>query len=378
MSLTLSDGRESRLRELDGWRAVSVLLVMLHHIFGFQHRGLVSHFPFLDRRVLYLGFLGVKIFFVISGFVICRLIIVEELRYGSFSFKGFYYRRIFRILPPFYFYLTVVSLLVFFGLIHESWQAIRSSALFLFDINIRIVPHSWFVGHTWSLALEEQFYLVFPTMWVLTPKAWKGSFFLGVFLLLAAWNLSMIYSGWDKLTSTNTRAGFACICCGVLMAIYEQRVRAIANVVPAFIVALIALTLLLHPVGSTTAKATLYESLFVPPAIGLILFFSLTRGVWLRAFLCSKPVQAVGLTSYGIYLWQQPFTAPKTYFSLGGEQQYFSEAGQIIPLLLPLLCVIVPLSYFLIEKPAIRYGKSLSRRTTAPTATDSIKSEATV
>lgn len=202
--------------------------------------------------------------------------------------------------------------------------------------------------------MEEQFYLVFPGTWVLTPKRCRSQVFLGAFFLCAAWNLSMVYAGWDTLTSSNTRTGFACIACGVLMAIHERRARSMANGVPAFIVALVALTLLLHPVRSDSWQAALYESLLVPPAIGLVLLFSLGRGAWLRAFLCSKPVQAVGLTSYGIHLWQQPFTAPKTYFS---------AAGQIIPLLLPLLCLIVPLSFFLIEKPAMRYGKFLSRRT---------------
>ena len=68
----------------------------------------------------------------------------------------------------------------------------------------------------------------------------------------------------------------------------------------------------------------------------------------------SKPLQAVGLTSYGIFLWQQLFTAP---------QKDFSRAGETIPLLFPLLCLVVPLSYFLIEKPAMQYGAYLSRRT---------------
>ena len=216
MSLALRDGSEKRLRELDGWRAVSVLFVILHHIAGYQHRRLVSQFSFLDLRVSHIGPLGVDIFFVISGFVICRILVLEELRYGSVSLKGFYCRRIFRILPPFYIYLAALSALLCLGLIHESWRAILCSALFLFDI--KGTPSSWFVGHTWSLALEEQFYLIFPTMWVLTPKSWKGQVFLGVFFLISAWNLSMVYTKWDTLTSAHTRVGFGCICCGVLMA----------------------------------------------------------------------------------------------------------------------------------------------------------------
>ena len=374
MSLVVGDGRIARLRELDGWRAISVLLVIVHHIGGFQHHRWISSLPFLDLRIHYFGPLGVKIFFVISGFVICRLLIAEESRNGSVSLKGFYCRRIFRILPPFYLYLVTLSVLVLLGVIHESWWAIGGSALFLF--NIGITPHSWFVGHTWSLASEEQFYLIFPMVWVVTPKAWRGQLFLGVFLLLAAWNLSMVHTGWDALISTNTRAGFGCICFGVLMAIFEERLRGIANAIPAFIVAAVALTLLLHPVGFHSMVAVLYESLLVPPAIGMVLMFSLERGAWLRAFLCSKPAQAVGLTSYGIYLWQELFTGPKIDYFKGMYQPLFSGAGQIIPLLLPLLFLIVPLSYFLIEKPAMRYGKSISRRTMKTKMEGAIESEA--
>jgi peptidoglycan/LPS O-acetylase OafA/YrhL len=349
------DDRRERLRELDGWRAVSVMLVLLHHVGWYQHPRLLRYLPGLGRVAQYGGPLGVKIFFVISGFVICRLLISEDLSRGSVSLKAFYYRRIFRILPPLAIYLGAVYLLLGLGLVHEQRRAIRDAALFLYDFNF--LPQTWLVGHTWSLAVEEQFYLIFPAMWVLTPRRWNSLVFLGVFIVCAASNLSMIYTGWDVLIQNEVRAGFTCISCGVLMAIHEPVVRRVARGVPAFAVALVALTLLLHPVGSKDWQAAVYEGLLVPPAIGLVLLFSLGCGPWLRAFLDNKPVQAVGLTSYGIYLWQQLFTAPR---------QYFIGSGEMIPMLAPLLCLIVPLSYFLIEKPAMRYGRFLSRRTRIP------------
>jgi peptidoglycan/LPS O-acetylase OafA/YrhL len=163
----------------------------------------------------------------------------------------------------------------------------------------------------------------------------------------------MIVTGWDSIVSGEVRAGFICIACGVLMAIYEHRVRSLASRVPAFAVALIALLLFIHPVVSYTWQGTLYESLLVPPAIGLVLMFSLERGTWLRAFLCAGPVQAVGITSYGIYIWQQIFTE---------QGKSFPFASRIMPMTLPLLLIVVPMSYFLIEKPAMRYGKILSQR----------------
>ena len=108
----------------------------------------------------------------------------------------------------------------------------------------------------------------------------------------------------------------------------QSTLRAAAKAFPASIVAVVGLMLLLCPVDLESLKEALYESLLVPPAIGLLLLFSLGRGGWLRTFLCSKPVQAVGLTSYGIYLWQQLFTAPKARFSFyGGSMQPSRRCG---------------------------------------------------
>lgn len=343
--------RGGRLRELDGWRAVSVLMVTFFHIWAYQYQTRVPHIFGLSRAINSSGDVAVKMFFMISGFLICRLLLREESSYGSVSLKGFYYRRIFRILPALYIYLCAIALLLSLGLVREQWKAILGSSLFLYDLNIP--PWSWHVGHTWTLAVEEQFYLVFPTLLIFLPKRWRAQFFAGVFLLCTAWNLAVVLAGWNPFLWNHARQGFASICCGVLMAIHENRVRGIAARVPGFLAALTALALLAHPVGSSAWQIELYEGLFVPPAIGFLLMFSLGPAPGLRAFLCSPPLQAVGLTSYGVYLWQQLFTAPR---------EYFSGPGQIIPLLGPLMFLIVAISYWLVEKPAIRYGRFLSER----------------
>jgi len=345
--------REGRLRELDGWRAISVLLVIVYHVAWFQHHDLLSPHVHLAAVVSSCGPLGVKVFFVISGFVICRLLMLEEKRYGAVSLKGFYIRRLFRILPPFYLYLATVCVLLSAGLIVDFWRGILGGALFLYDFD-PFKRGSWFAGHTWSLAVEEQFYLTFPALWVVAGETGRRRIFPVVFCLIAAWNLSVAIWGWDQFTNPDTRSGFACISFGVVVAIFEQRARALAKAVPAVAVAACALCLFWHPNGIWTDwKSALFESFFTPPAIALLLVFSLERGAALRAFLCWKPVQAVGLTSYGIYLWQQLFAAPS---------KFFTASGQPIPHLLPLLLVVVPISYLFIEKPAMELGKSLAKR----------------
>jgi peptidoglycan/LPS O-acetylase OafA/YrhL len=344
---------QGRLRELDGWRAISVMLVIAFHIGGLQHHRIVGEHPFVDLRINWIGPLGVKIFFVISGFVICRLLILEELQNGAISLKAFYYRRIFRIVPPLYFYLAVVSALSLGKVIWQTRYEIFCAATFLTDL-VRPSPPTWFVYQTWSLAVEEQFYLVFPALLILTPKRWRSRSFFSLFIACVLWRLSTDLTGWGSaFVSGSIRASFACVAFGVWMALNEGWVRSVAQRMPALVVAAVGLAVPLYPAVANDWRGALYEALLVPPAIGLVLIYSLDSGKWLRRFLCAKPVQAVGVTSYGIYLWQQLFTAKKADFY---------AAGRLIPSLLPLLFLIIPFSYFCIEKPAMRLGRTLSQK----------------
>jgi peptidoglycan/LPS O-acetylase OafA/YrhL len=348
---TIENTHAGRLRELDGWRAISVLLVIFFHLGSYQHADIVAPHQRLASLVSLFGPLGVKVFFVISGFVICRLLILEEKRYGAISLKGFYIRRFFRIVSPFYLYLATLCLLLLAGLTVDFWKGILVGAFFLYDFD-PLKQGSWFVGHTWSLAVEEQFYLTFPTLWVIARRMERKRIFPLVFGAIAAWNLSVAIFAWDRLTNPDMRAGFACISFGVLVAIFETRARAIAKAVPALAVAACAFGLFCHPHDLWTGwKTALFESFFTPPAIALLLVFSLERGKYLRAFLCSRPMQAIGLTSYGIYLWQQLFTAPS---------KFFTPSGKPIMWMLPMLLLIIPASYLLVEKPSMRLGKILS------------------
>jgi peptidoglycan/LPS O-acetylase OafA/YrhL len=357
--------RQTRIPELDGWRAVSVMLVIGSHLSIFRFRPWFAHHLGLTRFWVYAGPLGVKTFFVISGFVICRLMLTEEARVGFVSFRGFYIRRAFRILPALYLMLATTALLQMAGWIDCDWTSLLFGGLFLTNLNLS--DAAWFTGHTWSLCVEEQFYLLFPLLWFLTRlrREWRGPLFLCLFAVFALWNLiwhaNFTVSGVsEEHFFARSRTGFSCICAGVLVAIWEERARRFAARVPGWTVLLIGLILLANPVHRDTIPEAFYQSLLVPMAIALILMHSVvTRGNALRAFLCSRPMQTVGLMSYGAYLWQQLFTGrPISYFG----------AGTAIANLAPLLLVVVPISYFLVEKPAMRLGKTLSRQV-QPSAT---------
>jgi peptidoglycan/LPS O-acetylase OafA/YrhL len=343
-----------RIRELDGWRAVSVALVIVHHLFTYRFPRILEGMPALLTWSADIGPLGVRIFFVISGFVICRLIIAEELRYGSVSLTGFYYRRLFRILPPLYLFLLSLFLMGVARWITVDNKALVMGALFL--TNTKFAPNNWFSGHTWSLAVEEQFYLAFPTLWIVLSrwKRWRGPSFGLLFLLLAARDMESVYRGWHAHVATNSRNGFSCICAGVLMAIWEAKARKLVMGVPGWVVLVLGMTILVDPLRDAVLVNGLFHSLAEPLTIGLVLLYSTQRGAWLRAFLCCRATQAVGITSYGIYLWQELFTGPV---------ENYHKAGAALAYLLPLLCVVVPVSYLFVEKPAMQVGKMLSRRT---------------
>jgi peptidoglycan/LPS O-acetylase OafA/YrhL len=256
--------------------------------------------------------------------------------------------------PPLYLMIGVLAVLTSCKLIVNSRHALFNASFFLFDfLYANVHGWSWFAGHTWSLAVEEQFYLVFPAVWILTRRIGREWVFSCAFFLSILWDLLPTISSWDGLLIRSGREGFACICCGVLIATFDARVRTIARAVPLIVVAAVALVLVWHPVSGTDWKRALYECIFVPPAISLLLIFSLEHRGWLSAFLRWRLVQAIGLTSYGIYLWQELFTAPFDNYVGSGER---------ISFLLPLLFAVVPISWFFVEKPAMRLGRSLAQR----------------
>jgi peptidoglycan/LPS O-acetylase OafA/YrhL len=344
--------RTGRIRELDGWRAIAASIVLISHFLGHQHTRTISRYPLFASIVFYMGYLGVQIFFVISGFVICRLLLQEEARYGTFSLKAFYIRRVCRILPPFYLFLAAVLLLGRLGMVEVTGGQLAKAGLFFSDFHS--LSSLWMTGHCWSLAVEEQFYLFFPAILLLTPRRRRSVVCGAICVVCIASVLSISLTGWSALISPGIMEGFVCISCGVLIGIHEGRVRALARKAPFVLVFLAAVMLLLHPFGNLNDwKAASYQALAVPPAIALLLLSSMERQSWFQSLLCSRPVQAIGLTSYALYLWQQLF--------MGRRDVYFGT-GRFIPLFLPLLCIIVSLSWFLIEKPAIDLGKKLSRR----------------
>lgn len=183
-SLPISNGR---IPCLDGMRAISILGV------AYAHAHATRGFPHIPGLSMLgdLGNLGVRVFFVISGFLITFLLLKESDKNGKISLRGFYERRIIRIFPAFYGYLLVIGILALAGVVAMDWSDFEFAAVYLINF---VAKKSWAVGHLWSLSVEEQFYLLWPTLIVLA--GWRralglaiGSVLLAPLLRVAWWYL---------------------------------------------------------------------------------------------------------------------------------------------------------------------------------------------
>jgi len=158
-----------RVPELDGLRGVAVLLVVAAH----ATVGISPHYNGLGRLpIAGGGFIGVQLFFVLSGFLITG-VLLREAQEGSVSWRGFYLRRAGRLLPALF--LVVATL----GAIGVIWgvEDAGGDALLALTYTANLEPltdrvtHAGWLGHTWSLAVEEQFYLVWPLVFLATFRA---------------------------------------------------------------------------------------------------------------------------------------------------------------------------------------------------------------
>lgn len=181
---------------LNGLRALCIFGVLWHHSDAKQ---MVDDIQILSR-----GFLGVDIFFTISGYLITTLLLREEDRTGTISIKGFYWRRILRILPV---YMLVVTVTIFYTIVVKGNydQVGMIPYYYLFVANF-LNEHLFLLGMTWSLSVEEQFYLVWPALLLLaTQLSVRIVFLVGLILFCIA----MMYGLGEVLNLPELRTEWA-------------------------------------------------------------------------------------------------------------------------------------------------------------------------
>ena len=332
-------------KEIDGLRALAVLPVILFHAGFTTFSG---------------GFVGVDIFFVISGYLITT-IIVDEMDKGSFSLLNFYEQRARRILPALFFVMLCTLPFAWFWMLRTTLKDFSKSliAVPLFASNVLFYLTSGYFDmaselkpllHTWSLAVEEQYYVLFPVFLMLAWKLGK-KWIISLLVLVAI--ISILAAQWG---STNhsiftfyllpTR-GFE-ILIGALISLHfnhKNSTNSFSHLVSQS-VSLVGLSLILYAIFAFD-KSTPSPSLFsLVPTIGasLILVFSNERNL-VGKLLGSKLLVGIGLISYSAYLWHQPIISFSKLRNLFGFQL-------VSPLLIVLTSLFLAyLSWKFIEKP---------------------------
>lgn len=318
----------NRIPSLDGLRAMSILFVIVGHLWGG-----------LGAPVLLSAF-GVHVFFVLSGYLITKLLQGEQERAGRIDLVAFYRRRGFRIFPAAFTYILVVALLS---------PASRSGLLYAatYTVSYRLNSTPVLFQHLWSLSVEEQFYLLWPLALLLVfpfraRVAWVTMLAAAGFRLAFALSPSPYAIAYIHYSFPGTMDSIAA---GCLLAIYEPKIRERWRWMAESTPIVIAI-----PVTAWTLDAVFWGgglSVFwgaVPLLIALWVFLLIERQDW----ILNNPVASgIGVLSYSLYLWQQAFTVGHKH-------------STVLVLIMLVGCAVA--SYTLVEKPMLKLGASIKSR----------------
>lgn len=293
-------------REIDGLRALAVIPVILFH----------AGFKWMSG-----GYVGVDIFFVISGYLITS-IILKEKEAGIFSIAHFYERRARRILPALFLILLACLPFAWFWLLPHELEDFGKSivAVSLFSSNILFWwENNYFAAdaellpllHTWSLAVEEQFYVIFPLIMILfwaLGKRWL----ITIISLIALVSLGLTEWGWRHFPEANfylipTRAWELMV--GALTAFYLYRKQQAQGVI-SHLGSFTGLVLIVSAIFFLDRSIPFPSLYALAPTMGtaLIIIFT-TRNTLVYKILSLKGFVGIGLISYSAYLWHQPLFA---------------------------------------------------------------------
>ncbi|MEY3807624.1 MAG: hypothetical protein RI893_600 [Pseudomonadota bacterium] len=294
----------ARIDYIDVWRFFAVIMVIQSHVLVYSGLKIAFLAPYLDQLDR-LGELGVLIFFVISGFVICSGLVVEKSRTGTICLPAFYVRRFYRIIPPLWLYLGCLLLLSVTGMIEISSKQALTSASFLCNMPF---PDgcSWFAGHTWTLAYEEQFYLVFPLLVLFIPLINNSLRFYFVIIGLVAGSVLLHSVGYLFMGEYLMYFVFLLTgcCCALLPENTISRIRRLP--VAAW---LSVIALLLMGIGYVSDPIEpLLKVVFYPVLILLLVLGTPTRLKLIAVVFKNRQLCYLGKISYTVYLWQELVT----------------------------------------------------------------------
>jgi len=336
---------------LDGWRAVAIIAVLVCH--GLDQR---TH-SFAEP----LGSAGVLLFFAISGFLITRRMVEEKIQTGTVSLRKFYIRRAFRILPPALFYLASITLLGLAGVIPFSVEPLLKALFFVrnyayFDYSQHA---TWYSAHFWSLSVEEHFYLIWPAIFVLAGLKRARWIAPGLALATVLWrtidekyefiirlfHAPYLLSNWGRTDYVADTLLWGCAL-AVWLGRKPWKTPLPKRTTTAVCAGLIGFVCVAWFTGRVS-HAAIFVNLIMTLLVGLTV---VDPGSLTGRFLELPALRAVGRLSYSLYLWQQLF------FHANHEGLWF----QSFPLNIAFIFTCAGLSYYFVERPAIRLGHRIA------------------
>jgi peptidoglycan/LPS O-acetylase OafA/YrhL len=320
-----------RIPSLDGLRALSILMVILGHCVG------TVGFPSWLNGFGAYSLLGVRVFFVISGFLITSLLLEEHRRNGAISLRGFYWRRTRRIFPAFYVYVAIVAIAV-----QLPWRDIVHAVTY--TTNYHDDPNrSWYVGHLWSLAVEEQFYLLWPAVLCWLGRVRAARVAVLAVLLAPVFRAAGHFLVSDRLVHEAFPTVMDAIATGCLLALWRPQIQQYgARIARHPLLLTVVLLAIAYPYPTPGFHYVVGYSLS-----NLIIALLVDRAIvqhesTVGRFLNTGPIVWIGTLSYSLYLWQQPFL-----------DRHGTEWFKAFPIniLLALACALA--SYYLVERPCL-------------------------
>jgi peptidoglycan/LPS O-acetylase OafA/YrhL len=333
-----------RIPSLDGLRAISIAAVLLGHLSGTrgfpQILTTIIRNPYVD-----IANLGVRVFFVISGFLITGLLIAEEKKTGSVSLKQFYIRRTLRIFPAYFVFLGVMWVFDQSGVIAVAARDFVHAVTYTMNY---APDRGWYLGHLWSLAVEEQFYLLWPLTVVLVGLRGARRVGFSVIWLVPLIRIteSVMWPSRRSMIGETFETTADALAIGCLLALSREALfarvwyrRAVESawVVPALLLAGLIIGTRFRP--SILIAQTIINIAIALGIDGCVRFPGSSFGTVLN----SRPLVFVGTLSYSLYLWQQPFLNRGSSATLA-----------MFPINICAAATCALLSYYLVERPVLR------------------------
>jgi peptidoglycan/LPS O-acetylase OafA/YrhL len=365
-----------RIPELDGLRGLAILLVVIcHHIASAEHAPL-GFWPHRILSALTIGWSGVDLFFVLSGFLIGGILL--DARNCPHYFRPFYMRRVFRILPIYYLWTLIYAALIAgalwilpsrFPVAPGDLQRVPLQLLFLQNMFYAMTPFQWkWFSVTWSLAVEEHFYLVTPLL-IRFLSVRRLVFILVAIICLVPVLRVMVLRNFSQgslvaVLATPCRAD--ALASGVLLAVAwredwfrpflaAHRLLLQRTLLALFLGVGALLWWLAHPVSLISVSVG-YTWLAMFYSCLLLVALSHTQG-WIAAVMRWRVLRGLGTISYCVYLIHLTINYLAHQILLRAPPQVYNEAGLGVTLLSAVLTLAVAsLSWRYFEKPLIRRG----------------------